>query len=246
LLAPTLAEVAAAQAPPPIRLPPALAATKLAKELVHQHKLGDATALAASIDDPLAQKLVEWVLLRSSDETGLERNAHFIRDNPDWPSIPLLRRRAEERLWKTRADAPTVRGFLDGEPASAAGRVALARMLMGEGDRAGAEREVRAVWRSARLSAELEAAVLDSFRDVLTRADHMARMDWLIGAKDFGAAMRLRNGSAMVKSRSLRVVLPPRRRPVKARTRPRTRARSTRCVDARPTRRPLCLSWHLL
>jgi soluble lytic murein transglycosylase len=61
---------------------------------------------------------------------------------------------------------------------------------MGEGDRAGAEREVRAVWRSAKLSAERESAVLDAFRDLLTRADHMARMDLLIGAKDFGAAMR--------------------------------------------------------
>jgi hypothetical protein len=68
------------------------------------------------------------VLLRSSEnETGLERYARFIRDNPDWPSIPLLRRRAEGRLWWTRADAATVRGFVDGEPVSAVGRLALAR-----------------------------------------------------------------------------------------------------------------------
>src|SRR5205807_3994292 len=70
------------------------------------------------------------------------------------------------------------------------GRLALARVLMGEGDRAGAEREIRAAWRSAELSAETEAAALDESRDVLTRADHTARMDRRIGAKDFGAAMR--------------------------------------------------------
>jgi peptidoglycan lytic transglycosylase len=46
------------------------------------------------------------------------------------------------------------------------------------------------VWRSAQLSAELEAAVLAAFPGVLTRADHVARMDRRIGAKDFGAAMR--------------------------------------------------------
>jgi soluble lytic murein transglycosylase len=61
---------------------------------------------------------------------------------------------------------------------------------MGEGDRAGAEREIRVAWRSAELSDETEAAVLDEFRDLLTRADHMARMNRRIGAKDFGAAMR--------------------------------------------------------
>ena len=174
-----------------VRLPPDLAATKQAIELVRQRKLDEATALAASIGDPLAQKLIEWVLLRNSDGgTRFQRYAAFIGDNPDWPSIPLLRRRAEERLWQARADAATVRGFFDGEPISAAGRLALARVLMGEGDPGGAEREVRAVWRSAKLSAERESAVLDAFHDVLTRADHMARMDRLIGAKDFGAAMR--------------------------------------------------------
>src|SRR5262249_17913915 len=53
-----------------------------------------------------------------------------------------------------------------------------------------AETEVRAVWQSADLSAELETAVLATFPGVLTRADHVARMDRRIGARDFGAAMR--------------------------------------------------------
>src|SRR4029077_16525058 len=44
--------------------------------------------------------------------------------------------------------------------------------------------------RAASLSHELEAAVLAAFPDVLTRTDHLARMDRRIGAKDFGAAMR--------------------------------------------------------
>lgn len=46
------------------------------------------------------------------------------------------------------------------------------------------------MWQSAPLSAELETAVLVAFPDVLTRADHLARMDRRIGAKDFSAAMR--------------------------------------------------------
>ena len=172
-------------------LPPDLAATKQAIELVRQHKLGEATALAASISDPLTEKLVEWVLLRRSDsQTRLERYAAFIRSNPEWPSIPLLRRRAEERLWQESRAAATVRGFFDREPTSAVGRLVLARVEMGEGNRADAESKVRAVWRSKQLSAELEAAVLAAFPGVLTRADHVARMDRRIGAKDFGPAMR--------------------------------------------------------
>jgi len=151
----------------------------------------DATALAASIGDPAVAKLVEWALLRPiNSEAGFDRYAAFVRANPTWPSIPLLRERAEARLWKERRDGATVRGFVSENPTSAIGRLALARVEIGEGDRAGAESTVRAVWQSAPLSAELEAEVLAAFPGVLTRADHVARMDRRIGAKDLGAALR--------------------------------------------------------
>ena len=181
-------------------LPPALLAVQQAIALVRQHKFDDATRLAASIDDPVAPKLVEWALLRQSESmAGFERYAAFIHANPDWPAA-LFRKRAEARLWQERRSAATVRRFLDGEPASVMGRLALARVLLGDGDRAGAAREASAVWRSAELSAELEPAVVAAFGDMLTPADHAARMDRRIGAKEFGAAMRAakRLGDAQV------------------------------------------------
>jgi len=66
----------------------------------------------------------------------------------------------------------------------------LARVLQSEGDGAGVEREVRGVWQSAEMSAELETAVSNEFASVLTCADDVTRMDKRTGAKDFGAAMR--------------------------------------------------------
>ncbi len=173
-------------------LPPDVAAVKLAIDLVRERKQGEATELQRSIEDPVEQKLVEWMLLRHPDsQAGFERYATFMRTNPDWPSIPLLRRRAEARLWQEGRGAGTTRRFFGQEqPTSAVGRLALARVLLGEGDRASAEREVRAVWQSAELSAELEEAILQTFPEELSTGDHRARMDRLIGKKDFGAAMR--------------------------------------------------------
>jgi soluble lytic murein transglycosylase len=172
-------------------LPPDVAAVEQAIELVRQRKAAEATALATSIGDPVAQKLVEWALLRHPDsEAGFERYAAFVRTNPNWPSIRLLRRRAEARLWQERRDATTVRRFVGAEPTSTVGRLSLARVLTGEGDRVNAEREVRAVWRVAEMSAEMETATLESFRDELSPTDDRARMDRRIGAKDFAAAMR--------------------------------------------------------
>ena len=168
-----------------------LTATKQAIALLRHRKSSEALALAATIDDPVARKLIEWVTLRDSDSpAGFDRYAAFIQANADWPSVASLRRRAEARLWQERREASTVRRFLGRQPVSAVGRLALARVLQGEGDRPGAEREVRGVWQSAEMSAELETAVSSEFAGVLTSADDVARMGKRIGAKDFGAAMR--------------------------------------------------------
>ena len=167
------------------------AAVKQAIDLMREGKTGAATAIKKSIDDPVAQKVVEWLILRDpSGEAGFGRYAAFIADNPSWPGIRLLRRRAEGRLWQERSDVATVRRFTGGQPASAKGRFALARVLLAEGDRDGAERQVRQAWRSEELSEHVEAEALAAFRELLTREDHRARMDRRIGAKDFSGAMR--------------------------------------------------------
>jgi soluble lytic murein transglycosylase len=184
-------QAGAEQSAPAPQLSPDLAATKQAIDLVLQHKLNDAATLATTLSDPTAQKLVAWLMLRDGDNTaGFDAYAAFIHANSDWPSMPTLRRRAEARLWQEQRDSTTVRNFVGAKPASTYGRLALARIMLAEGNRAGAEQEVRAIWRSAELSAELETAIAKTFPDALTTADYLARMDRRIGAKDFDAAMR--------------------------------------------------------
>jgi soluble lytic murein transglycosylase len=164
---------------------------KQAIELVRKRKISQATQIGKSAREPMAQKLVEWVILRSEEsDAGFDRYVAFIRDSPAWPSLGLLRRRAEGTLWQERRDAATVRRFLEGKPTSAMGRLALARVRLSEGDRSGAEREIRETWRSEGLSATLESQLVTAFPDVVTRADEVGRMDRRIGAKDFLAAMR--------------------------------------------------------
>jgi soluble lytic murein transglycosylase len=166
-----------------------LALVKEAIDLARKAKTDEATATRDRIADPAAQKLVEWFILRHSETTAnFSRYAAFLAANPDWPSAGLLRRRAEARLWQERSDSATVRGFTGGQPVSARGKLALARILLGEGDRAG--RLVRDAWRSEELSERVEAEALEMFRDLLSNEDHRARMDRRIGAKDLAGAMR--------------------------------------------------------
>ncbi|HXR25380.1 MAG TPA: hypothetical protein VN742_08470, partial [Candidatus Binataceae bacterium] len=168
-----------------------LAVVRQAIDLARESKFGDASALEKTIGDPAGKKLVEWFLLRHPEsDANFNRYAAFIADNPGWPSMGLMRRRAEARLWQERSDAATVHRFTGDQPLSAKGRFALARALLAEGDRDGAAGWVRNAWRSEELSEAAESEAFDAFHDLLDRDDHRARMDKRIGAKDFSGAMR--------------------------------------------------------
>jgi soluble lytic murein transglycosylase len=160
-------------------------------DLARHGKTGDATDAEKAIVDPAAQKLAEWLILRHPDSLApFSRYAAFIASNPEWPGVALMRRRAEVRLWQEKSDAATVHGFTSDQPLTAKGRFALARALLGEGDRDGAQRLVRDAFRSEDLSERTETDVLEAFGGLLSREDFQARMDKRIGAKDLSSAMR--------------------------------------------------------
>jgi len=73
-----------------------VSAVKRAVEMVRNRKHSDAGEVKKNISDPVAKKLVEWVILRSDDSgADFARYTAFITANPNWPSIATLRRKAE-------------------------------------------------------------------------------------------------------------------------------------------------------
>ena len=169
-----------------------LAAVKQAIELTHKGRPDEATSVESTISDPLARKLVEWVMLRSDDaDLDFPRYAAFIAANPSWPGISALRRRAEAALWQQQADQRTVIEFFRSDaPRTAKGRFALARALLAAGDRAGAQAAVREAWRKDSFSADLEAQARQVFAGLITPADDKARMDARFDVEDDDAGLR--------------------------------------------------------
>jgi soluble lytic murein transglycosylase len=111
-------------------------------ELVRKKKPLDATQLQASISDPVARKLSEWIILRSDDNGApAERYRDFLAANPTWPSQIYLRKRGESALWDDKRDDATVLNFFASEqPISPKGRFMLAGALLARGDRQQATR----------------------------------------------------------------------------------------------------------
>jgi len=170
-----------------------IALVKQALDLARKGKTGEATALQKTIGDPLARKLVEWTILRSDEsDAGFNRFAAFSSDNPSWPNATMMRRRAESALWDEKRDNATVRAFFGGtKPLTAKGKFSLARALLAQGDASGAAQLARHAWREDTCSAAVEKAVMGLFGEMLTRADHKARMDRRFYDDDSDAGMRM-------------------------------------------------------
>jgi soluble lytic murein transglycosylase len=161
-------------------------------DLVRKHKPADATQAEAAISDPLARKLAEWIVLRSDDNgASVERYRAFIAANPSWPSQTFLRRRLEAALWDDHRDDATVWSWFENEsPISAKGKFSLARVMIGRGDRANAERLVRDAWRNDPMSDDTESTALDLFGALITPGDHKARMDLFLYGSEHEIALR--------------------------------------------------------
>jgi soluble lytic murein transglycosylase len=171
---------------------PDIAAVKEAIALARKGSASRATEVQATISDPVARKLVEWAILRS-DSNGAEfsRYAAFIAANPSWPSVGFLRRRAEAMLWTENTNPATVLAFFAKEPPSSAkGRFVAARAMLAQGDRAGGQAQVRDTWRNEAFGPDLEGQALETFQELITTADHKARMDMRLYAEDVDGGLR--------------------------------------------------------
>ena len=175
-----------AMAPSSTTSPLDIAAVKQAFDLAHKGRTDDATNIENTISDPVARKLVEWVILRADDtDADFSRYVAFIAANPSWPGVLSLRRKAESVMWQDRTNPATVVAFFRSEPPrTAKGKFALARAMLAQGDTAGAQQLVSESWRDDAFSSDIEAAARDTFAGLITPTDDKIRMDARLYAED--------------------------------------------------------------
>jgi soluble lytic murein transglycosylase len=200
-----------AQAKTPQTSDPDVALVKSAIDSLRSGDADKATRVQGTISDPVARKLVEWIILRSDHNgAGSARYLAFIAANPSWPSLAMFRRRAEAMFWVENVKPSQVLSFFNGSPPqSAKGRLVLARALLAQGETAGARAHVREAWRNDPMPADLEKQLLEIHSEFLIRADHKARMEKRLFAADNETAMRAarRLGGADVAIAQARIAL---------------------------------------
>jgi len=144
------------------------------------------------LSDPAARTLVEWLYVISPKlDAGEARISRFIKNNPEWPSKSTMRIRAEQSLYKSQAAPDAVLNYYRTlSPTTAEGKLALVRAYTALGSTAKARRWMRDVWRNNKMGKNLERAALQKFGKLLTRADHVARVQFYIYARKMKPAQR--------------------------------------------------------
>lgn len=160
---------------------PDMAAARSALAAANAGKWAEAESRARQAKDPLVVKLIQWLgLVRGGNNVPFAGIVRYIEGNPDWPSQRQLLRRAEEAMGNAIADTDVLAWFAKTPPVSAAGQIRLGEALIATGDAGRGMKLLRGAWASANLSDAQERDVYKRHRKLLTKEDHVARLDRLL------------------------------------------------------------------
>jgi soluble lytic murein transglycosylase len=141
--------------------------------------------------EKLPAKILAWMRYRTANSGApFAEIAGFIRANPTWPDMTLLRRRAEEAIGNDTGNAELVTWFREYPPTTAPGSVQYARALIDTGQKDTAARFIRQAWESLNMTPVEETGFRKEFQSYLSSKDHIARLDRLIWEQQVAAAKR--------------------------------------------------------
>lgn len=147
---------------------------------------------AAKAKDPLLGKVVRWMEYgREASGASFEDITKFIRENPDWPYLSLLTRRAEDAITLTTPNQAILDWFSDNRFVTAGGGRAYGEALLSEGRRVEAVKVLRQTWIEQNFGILQERQFLARHREHLRREDHEARLDRLLWDRYDSAARRM-------------------------------------------------------
>jgi soluble lytic murein transglycosylase len=111
---------------------------------------------------------------------------------PDWPGMITLRRNEERALYRENpAPDAVIRAFDGRQPETMQGVTLLARAYIGQGNRQAAISVLAPFWRTAKLDAGDEAAMIAEFGAIIPVSVHRFRMERMLYADRVNSALRV-------------------------------------------------------
>jgi soluble lytic murein transglycosylase len=169
-----------------------LQAAKSAYEAGEKGRWAAQREAADRVKDPLLNRILIWQRLVSggSGATFDEIDA-FIKAFPEWPSHERLVARAEETMPPGSPDKEVIAWYGKRAPSTTEGATRLAESLLDLGRREEATKLIRKTWVHANFGDQQEAIFYKTFKQQLTKKDHIARLDRLVWANRDVPAKRM-------------------------------------------------------
>ncbi len=137
--------------------------------------------IAEDITDPTAQRILLWRAAQSDYRASFGQLAEALEGLNNWPRSYAIRDEAEAKLFDSNYSASYIIDWFDKyPPVSGEGRIALAGAYLDAGRTEEGEELLKDTWRNYTLPQRVQSTVAQRYRSRLSRADHEARVDYLL------------------------------------------------------------------
>lgn len=144
-------------------------------------------------DSSLDQHILTWAIaLKGGNDVSSGEIAAAARTLKGWPGATAFRRNSERAMWREQPAAQVViDAFAGSTPETASGAIILARSFVTLGDAEKARAVLSPLWRTEKLDASEEAAIIREFATIIPVADHRERMERMLYAERVASANRV-------------------------------------------------------
>ncbi len=147
----------------------------------------------AQSKDPLASKIYLWMMLKHAQQDNLTNRqfiqlSHFIRQNPEWPSIAKLKVRAEGTMPEAMPNQEVLAWYNDFAPKTPYGMGRFISALIIEGKKDQARTFLADWWANTLTSVEQQRKIFSEYGGYLTLDAHKRRFDALLLNKHYRSA----------------------------------------------------------
>nr|WP_202307479.1 lytic transglycosylase domain-containing protein [Mesorhizobium sp. L-8-10] len=156
--------------------------------------IGRARAVRDSLPErSLDRHIITWAIALSGNDTVPSAEiAEAIRELPGWPGLATLRRNGERAMFREQpSPVAVIQALGAAPPLTPEGMILLARAYIARDDRDKALAVLSPFWRTERLEAGDEAAIIAEFGTLLPTADHRERMERMLYLERPAAAGRV-------------------------------------------------------
>lgn len=134
--------------------------------------------LQKSTNDSVVKSTAKWVLLRENEPNFYDLSA-FIQKHPDWPSLAMLKRKAESVIDIQIMERDALRWFQNNPPQTYDGVTYYLELLQKSNNVSAARKQAQDFWVRTAMTREQQREFYSRNKSFLTQSDHKKRIQLL-------------------------------------------------------------------